>query len=121
MTTQDRLKILKMIEEGQISAAEGAKLLVALNKSDQKTSPASGQPKWLRVRVVDLTSGRNRVNVNIPMSLVNVGFKMGARFAPEVEGVDFEEVQAAIRSGVRGKILDVIDEEDNERVEIFIE
>ena len=121
MTTQDRLKILKMIEEGQISAAEGAKLLVALNKSDQKTSPASGQPKWLRVRVVDLTSGRNRVNVNIPMSLVNVGMKMGARFVPDVDQGDMNSIRQAIKEGVRGKILDVEDPEDGEHVEIFID
>ena len=123
-TAEERKKILKMVEEGQISAEEGAKLLTALSRStERRTSPTTtpGQPKWFRVRVVDLTSGRNKVNVNIPMSLVNVGIKMGARFAPEVEGLDFDEIMEAIRSGAQGKILDVVDEEDGERVEIFIE
>ena len=36
-TTDERMKILKMIDEGKISAEEGAKLLAALTES-QKTS-----------------------------------------------------------------------------------
>jgi hypothetical protein len=121
-TTEERMQILKMIESGQITAEEGAKLLAALNKvSEPKTGPAGGAPKWFRVRVTDLETGRPKVNMNIPVGLVNVGIKMGARFAPEVEGVDYEEVLAAIRSGAQGKIIDVLDEEDGERVEVFVE
>jgi hypothetical protein len=123
-TVEERMKILKMVEEGRISAQEGAKLLAALSSGDRRktppTAPAS-RAKWFRVRVVDLESGRNKVNVNIPMSLVNVGIKMGARFAPDVEGLDYEEIMEAIRSGVQGKILDRVDEEEGERLEIFIE
>jgi len=121
-TTEERMQILKMIESGQITAEEGAKLLAALNKaSEPKTGPPGSAPKWFRVRVTDLETGRQKVSVNIPVGLVNVGMKMGARFAPEVEGVDFEEVMAAIKSGTQGKVIDVIDEEDGERVEVFIE
>jgi len=113
-----------MVENGQISAEEGAKLLTALSASSRRqgaSATGAGQAKWFRLRVMDLNSGRSKVNVNIPMSLVNVGIKMGARFAPEVEGIDFEEIMEAIRSGAQGKIVDVVDEEDGERVEIFIE
>lgn len=123
-TAEERIKILKMVEIGQISAEEGAKLLTALGASSRRqgTSAAgSGQAKWFRLRVMDLNSGRSKVNVNIPMSLVNVGIKMGARFAPDVEGIDFEEIMEAIRSGAQGKIVDVVNEEDGERVEIFVE
>jgi len=122
-TVEERMQILKMIEEGKISAEEGAKLLQALSaKSDKrKTAPIDGEPRWLRVRVTDLDTGRNKVNVNIPMGLVNVGLKMGARFAPNVEGLNYEEIKEAIKSGAQGKIIDVVDEDDGERVEIFIE
>jgi len=122
-TVEERMQILKMIEEGKISAEEGARLLQALSaKSDRrKTGPVGGEPRWFRVRVTDLDTGRNKVNVNIPMGLVNVGIKMGARFAPNVEGLNYEEISEAIKSGAQGKIIDVVDEEDGERVEIFIE
>jgi len=89
-TTEERMQILKMIESGQITAEEGAKLLAALNKvSEPKTGPPSGAPKWFRVRVTDLDN--------------------------------YEEVLAAIKSGTQGKVIDVVDEEDGERVEVFVE
>ncbi len=125
-TVEERMQILKMIEEGKISAEEGAKLLAALSagsKADAGRQDVQGASarRQFRVRVTDLATGRNKVNINIPMSLVNVGLKMGARFAPDIEGVDLEEVIAAIKSGSQGKIVDVVDEEDSERVEIYVE
>ena len=122
-TVEERMQILKMIEEGKISAEEGAKLLQALSagKSEPRR-PAGEEPRWFRVRVTDLETGKSKVNVNIPMRLVNVGIKMGARFAPKgIEGLNFEEISEAIKAGAQGKIVDVVDEEDGERVEIFIE
>ena len=81
----------------------------------------ASQPRWFRVRITDLATGRNKVNVNIPMGLVQVGIKMGARFAPEIEGFNYEELLEAIRSGRQGKVIDVTNNEDAERVEIFVE
>lgn len=124
--TEERLQILKMIESGKITAAEGAELLRALSSKEGKgpqREPMKGvsTPRWFRVRITDVQSGRNKVNVNIPMGLVNVGIKMGARFAPEIEGEQMESIMDAIRSGQQGKIMDILDEEDGERVEIFVE
>jgi hypothetical protein len=124
---EERLQILKMIEEGKISAAEGAELLRALeaNKGDrqptQEPMKGASAPRWFRVRVTDTNTGRNKVNINIPMGLVNVGIKMGARFAPEIDGVQLENIMDAVRSGQMGKVMDITDDEDGERVEIFVE
>jgi len=125
-TNEERLRILKMVEEGKISAADGARLLEALSVSDKRrpepaSQPASGTARWLRVRVTDLQTGKDRVNVNIPMNLVNVGLKMGARFAPDMEGVNLAEITELVRSGATGKLVEVEDLEDGERVEIFVE
>jgi hypothetical protein len=125
-SAEERMQILKMIQEGKITAEEGAKLLQALSASKaDKRSPSSttvgGDARWFRVRVTDLASGKNKVNVNIPMGLVNVAIKMGARFAPNIEGANYEEMVQAIKSGASGKIIDVTDDQDGERVEIFIE
>lgn len=124
-TSEERMQILKMIEEGKISAGEGAELLRALERdgASKPSEPLKGAsaPRWFRVRVTDTRTGKSKVNVNIPMGLVNVGMKMGARFAPEMEGVDFDELTEAIQGGASGKVMDVIDEEEGERVEIFVE
>jgi hypothetical protein len=125
-TTEERLKILKMIEEGKISAEEGAKLLSALSESRRPPGMPNpprppGSPRWLRVRVTDIHSGRSKASVQIPLDLVDAGMKIGAHFAPEVNGVDMNNVMQAVRSGMTGKIIDVIDDEDGEHVEIYVE
>jgi hypothetical protein len=128
-SAEERLQILKMIQDGKITAEEGAKLLQALSggpKAERRppvppAGPGSADPRWFRVRVTDLRTGKNKVNVNIPMGLVNVGLRMGARFAPNVEGVNYDDIMTAIRGGASGKVMDVTDEETGERVEIFVE
>jgi len=122
---EERMQILKMIEDGKISAADGADLLRALDTSSKTIGyePLKGasSPRWFRVRVTDTASGQHKVNVNIPIGLVKVGIKMGARFAPDMEGVDYQDIMEAIRSGQQGKIFEVYDDEGGERVEIFVE
>ena len=124
-TSEERMQILKMIEEGKISASEGAELLRALDQDDsgKENEPLKGAsiPRWFRVRITDTSTGKDKVNVNIPMGLVNVGMKMGARFTPEIEGVEFDKINDLIRSGAQGKVMDIIDNEEGERVEIFVE
>jgi len=125
-TTEERMQILKMVSEKKITAEEGARLLSAL-EPDKKRDAAvvmvggPSSPRWFRVRVTDLETGKPKVNVNLPMSLVNVGMKMGARFAPEIEGIDLNEIFEQIREGAQGKMIDVEDAEDGERVEIYVE
>ena len=124
-SAEERMQILKMIEEGKISAKEGSELLRALDQPGEKikSDPIIGAsaPRWFRVRVTDIGTGKSKVSVNIPMGLVNAGIKMGARFAPDLEGVNFDEISELIKSGAQGKIVDVVDNEEGERVEIFVE
>ncbi len=126
-SVEERMKILKMIEEGKISADEGSKLLAALSDTRRgipmpPRPPGMGGPaRWLRIRVTDTRTGRSKASVQIPLALVDAGMKIGAHFAPEVEGVDMSNVMEALRMGVMGKIIDVTDEEDGEHVEIFVE
>ena len=122
-TSDERMKILKMIDEGKISAEEGAKLLAALTESRKpkhKTpvKSSSGGARWLRVRVTDMVTGKSKATINLPMGLVGAGMNIASQYAPDV---DFDELIAAIEAGAEGKIIDVIDEEDGEHVEIFIE
>jgi len=121
-TTEERLRILKLVEEGKITAEEEAQLLSALNKGGRKRGGVSeSDSRWLRVRVTDLHSGKPAVNVTLPLSLVNVGLRVGARFVPDVEGIDLTSVADALQQGVTGKIMDVIDEDEGQRVEIYVE
>lgn len=117
-----------MIQSAQITADEGARLLEALK---EKGRPAE-EPKpynrdmgarLFRIQVTDLGTGRQKVNMTLPWSLVSVGVNMGARFArKEIDAsLTVDEFAEAIRAGAEGKIMDMVDEEKQERVEIFVE
>jgi len=122
-STEERKKILKMVSEGKITAEEAARLLSALSRTGKsKQFESSGkEPRWLRVKVTDVHTGRAKVNVNLPFSMVQVGLKMGAKFVPDMEGVDLDGLSEALRSGMTGKIIDIVDEEDAQRVEVYVE
>ena len=126
-TTEERMRILRMIQEGKITAEEGAKLLSALRESRKESRPVGGAvfastrsgKGMLRVRVTDMLSGKSKVNVNLPLGLVDAGMSIASQFAPNI---DFDQIADAIRSGqMEGKIVDVVDEEDGEHIEVFID
>ena len=128
---EERTRILKMIEEGKITAAEAAQLIEALdtqaqsNQAPTSTVSDDGSAKkvgrWFHVRVKDLASGKVRVNVRLPLSLISTGIKIGAKFSPEVEKLDADQLMDFIKSGEIGPIADIEDVEDGEHVEVFIE
>jgi len=126
-SSEERMKILKLIEEGKLSAEEGSKLLTALSGARRgvptppRPSGMGGPARWLRIRVTDTRTGRSKASVQLPLSMVDAGIKIGARFVPEVDGVDMTSVMDAVRAGVTGKIIDVVDDEDGEHVEIYVE
>jgi hypothetical protein len=126
-SSEERIKILQMIQDGKISPEDGAKLLEALNRSaGVLRPPLPPRPagaivddgRYLRVRVTDTFTGKAKVSVNLPLSLVDAGIGIASNFVPGVANVD---IMQAIRSGMTGKVIDVIDEEDGDHVEIFVE
>lgn len=118
-TSEERMKILQMIQDKKITPEDGAKLLAALNEGSRKSKSASQyDPRTMRVRVTDQITGKTKVSVNLPLGLVDAGLNIAANFIPDI---GIEEIGEAIRQGMMGKIVDVIDEEGGEHVEIFIE
>jgi hypothetical protein len=122
-TTEERMRILRMIQEGKITAEEGAKLLSALRESRKESRPVVTTSRagkgMLRVRVTDMLTGKSKVSVNLPLGLVDAGMSIASQYAPDV---NFSQIADAIRSGqMEGKIVDVVDEEDGEHIEVFID
>lgn len=121
---EERIQILKMLEHGKVNAADAAKLLEAVDATEAaKPVPVA---RFLRVRVYDEKTGKNKVNVNLPFSLVELVLRMGVKFIPKDSGVDFsaanlEELIKAVKEGVTGKIVDVTDEDEGVHVEVVVE
>jgi hypothetical protein len=120
--SEERLRILKMIEGGQVSAMDGAQLIDALGESQSRERQRPGQqPRTLRVRVTDQNTRRQKINVTIPVSLVGVGLKLGARLVPRMAGANADELIQKIESGATGRIFEMQDLDEGERIEIFVE
>jgi len=123
-TSEERMKILQMIQDGKISAEDGAKLLSAITDNarahETRSISRARDPRYMRVRVTDLSTGKTKVSVNLPLGLVDAGINIASNFMPEMGAEAAEEIRTAIHEGLTGKIVDVMDE-DNEHIEIFIE
>jgi hypothetical protein len=128
-SSEERMQVLKMVQEGKITAEEGAKLLGALDENSGrdagKEKAGDGSRRWFRVRVTDLKTGKRKMNVNMPLGLVDVGLRMAMKFGPrngvDLSGVDLNELMGMVRSGAEGRLVEVEDEEDGERTEVFVD
>ena len=117
----ERMQILKMLEEGRISAQDAARLLDAVAETpsgDQQAAPG----KRLRIRVTNPRTSKQSVNISIPIGLA----KLAAKFIPHkakqklaAEGIDVDAVMSQVLAENVGKIVDV--ESDEENVQISIE
>lgn len=134
MTTEERLKILTLVQEGKITPQEGIRLLEALSKSNPprtghpglpiippQASQVTGGPRWLRVRVTDTVNARVRVNIRLPITVLGAGVKMGARFSPEIGPDQMDEILSAIQAGEVGQVVDVYNDDDKEHIEVLLE
>ncbi len=133
--SEERLQILKMLEEGKISAEEASKLLEALKTSEAtsdngasqvqqawQTSPAKA--RWMRIEVKERNG--DRVHIKLPLVVVKAALRMGGHFS--MGGFDSDELgpdvmaelEQALMEGESGMLIDVV-EEDGDHVQIFLE
>lgn len=100
--SEERRRILNMMAEGKITAAEAEALLDAL--SSQSSAPAlpartlpqppAVGPKYLRVLVEGQVEGKpNKVNVRVPIELIRAGMRLAAL----LPGVAYEPVTRALK------------------------
>jgi hypothetical protein len=128
-SSEERMMILRMVEEGKVSPEEGTRLLAALGERAQAAPQPTGQAqaeaqyepmgngRYFRVRVSNSATGKQKVNVNIPLGLVDYGL----RFVPASANINVQAIQSALRDGISGRIVDVMDDEKGDHVEVFIE
>ncbi len=139
---EERMKILEMLSEGTITVEEAKELLDTLDK--QKVVVADGEGtneammgevvksqagKFLRIKVA--TEDGDRVDVNLPLSLIKAAIKIGGAQdlltksvnigkTNMLEGIDPELIISSIEHGMVGKIVDV-KTADGDIVEIYVE
>jgi hypothetical protein len=109
--TEERRRILNMMAEGKLNAAEVEALLDALasNTSSSQLAAARSQaqptanaPKYLRVLVESSEEGKpTKVNVRVPFELIRAGMRLAAL----IPVVAYEPVNRALKEN--GVDLDI--------------
>ncbi len=139
-----RKQILEMLSAGEINVNRATELLNQARESAPEEemplppvppapppAPTASTPpagprvegrRWLHIHVSDLSSGKSRVRVNVPLGLVSFGLKVGARFTDEMDADMIRGVMDALHDDeLTGTLVEVEDIEDDERVHIFID
>ncbi len=140
-TNQERMRVLRMVEEGKITSEEGVRLLAAMGadparrgsrgargaapprRSSERGPHSAGHS--VRLRVTDTASGDARLNITLPRGVVDFLLRAGRHAAPvewvELAGIDLEELSMALSGGARGRVVDYYDPDEGQRVEVIIE
>jgi hypothetical protein len=140
LETAERKEILELLANGKISVESAATLLGQSAASTAGTQTKSNSildteseligiaaaktanhsPSSFRVQVSDLSTGKSKVRVNIPLGFLRFGLDIGRRFAPELDELDLEQLFDLAESE-DGLLIDVLDEEDGEHVRIYVD
>lgn len=78
---EERLRILNMLAEGKISAADADGLLMAMaeTRAPAEAAPAVPKtPRYLRVQVEDHDGEPSRVSIRVPFHLLRAGVRLTA-------------------------------------------
>ena len=118
----ERNHILRLVEQDKITAAEAAQLLDTL-ELEYIAPNEHTQNRIVRVRATNTNARRQRAQVTatIPLSVMRLSLRLGSHLLPQLDTNMVEDLMRHIEHGSTGRLLDVQDIENGERIEIFVE
>ena len=126
---EERNRILRMVEAGEVTAGEAAQLLDALAlaelepERERSIERSRARSRTLRIRVSSLNPKHQKMQMTatMPVSLIRTSLRLGARLIPQLSNSALEDLLRSIEGGASGRLLDLQDLEEGQRVEIFAE
>jgi hypothetical protein len=120
VSSEERDRILRMVESGQLSAEEAAQLLDALVAPQP---PSHTIPRTIRVWFSEMGTRRPgvRMTATLPLNLVSGSLHLLSRAMPQLNEAGIQRVLNSLEQGATGRVLDMQDLEEGKRLEIFIE
>ena len=121
-STEERNRILSMIESDQITAAQAAQLLDTL-LPDYEQSGGQMENRTVRIWMTDMSTNRRKMNMTatMPVYLVSMSLRLLARLVSQLNDSTIQNVTRAIERGTTGRLLDLQDLEEGKRLEVFVE
>jgi hypothetical protein len=126
--SEERMQVLKMLEEGKINAEEAEKLLSEIGAGESLQGRTPAKSKMIRIRVFEGSLEKPKVRVSIPISLA----KFAMNFVPNEQkakindlNIDLDEIIRQVEEGAEGHLVDVEDVDDETgkptKVEIWVD
>src|SRR5690348_10954455 len=121
-STDERNRILSMVEAGQITAVQAAELLDTLIPIYEQ-SASQLENRTVRIWLTDMSTNRRKMNVTatLPVYLVSTSLRLLARLVVQLNDSTIQHVIRALEKGITGRLIDVQDLEEGKRLEIFVE
>ncbi len=133
--SEDKMTILRMIENGTITSEEGMQLLNAVDKEtsredvilvDPNGEPIkdqegeTGKAKWIDISI-ERADGSKEVSFSLPVRLIEFGIDISNRFKNVTVSGDFdvEALKAFVLEGQMGEVM-VIETEEKKVVRISL-
>jgi len=89
--SEERMRILKMLEEGKLTVEEANELLENIeNRPTVKSQDAANNKEIKKVRILVKEQGEEKVNITLPFSLARTALKFIPRRA--INHLDEEEI-----------------------------
>lgn len=123
---EEIFRVLKMVEEGKLSAEKATELLAAMNGNDKSLSKINNyEDKMLKVQA---SSGKgDKVTVNLPIDVVSDILKSTGKLPIKLNGIediDIKEISMTIANALEhrmiGEIVNV-ESASNDYVRVVIE
>lgn len=119
---EERNRILKMIELGQITAAQAAQLLDTLVPEYEQPG-GQVQNRTVRIWMTDISTNRRKMNITatMPLNLISMSLRLLANLVSQFNDDTIQNLLHALERGTTGRLLDLQDLEEGKRLEIFVE
>ncbi len=129
---EERMRILRDVQEGNLSKPEATRLLQNLALVQQsepennqmpaavRNAPGLMNPRMLRIRKRHLQTGEQIYELVFQASLLEAAKRIGARISPSLDKLSHEELEALLLNHVPGILYDEEDLANQTCTESFL-
>lgn len=136
MTPQEdeRLRILNLVATAAMAPAEAAGLLEAMQDQVQapgappeqalrtaREAESGPRPVSIRLQIGSVATGRDSVNISLPIALAEATLRFVPRRTLEEAGINVPNLIAALRSGQTGLIFEGRHDRDRQYIRVTVE
>lgn len=124
----DRKMILKLVEDGKLTAEQAEELLAKLEFADFLSS--AGKVKALRVKMEECKTQKVLWEENLPIGLVKLGLKMSKKVWHDAEkkypdlknfNINFKEMVARLSKDEPGTVATLASKDGSRQLQIWLE